>query len=277
MLSLFKKKSLLALLALFSMNSSLMAWEYCDSCECNRLYVGVFGGGMYSNSSKVYQMGTAFFTEAAGGPLAVNARGLSKGVSSGFGGIQLGYELPNYPLNIGDSGWTIAPAGELEAFWYKVTKTASLNNETDRLDGHVFLDSFDINAGVYLANAVFSLNNPNFGAFSPYIGGGIGATRMSLTNATSTQTDPPEIGVNHFNSKRNDSAWTFAAQAKAGLRYHISESFHIFGEYRYLFVDSSNYIFGSAVYPTHVPTSPWNVKLQNIQYNAFVFGIQYDL
>ena len=100
--------------------------------------------------------------------------------------------------------------------------------------------------------------------------------RHSISNATSIQVEPPEA-VNHFNSRTADSSWAFAAQAKAGLRYKLSQSFHIFGEYRYLFVDSSNFILGSTVAPDHAPTSPWNVNFRNIQYNAFVIGIQYDL
>ncbi|MFA6916141.1 MAG: outer membrane beta-barrel protein [Parachlamydiales bacterium] len=265
------------------MNSSLMAWDCCDSSECfdscesNRMYIGAFGGGIYSNSTKISQMGTAYFTEAVGGPLAVYAQGPTKKTSSGFGGAQIGYEWSRSPLNIGCSDWSIASAVELEGYWYSYTKRGHLINPTDRLPEHDFLDSFQMDAGVYLANAVFSLNNSCFRAFSPYVGGGIGATRISIRNATSLQTSPEEAGINHFNSKRSDSSWAFAAQAKAGLRYNVCESFHIFGEYRYLFVDSSNYIFGSTVYPTHAPTSPWNVKVQNSQYNAFVFGLQYDL
>jgi opacity protein-like surface antigen len=221
----------------------------------------------------MYQMGTAFFTEAVGGPLAVYAKGHTKATSSGFGGVQLGYEWSKND----SSEWAIAPAIELEGYWFQYTKKGHLINNTDRLPEHDFLDSFHMNSGVYLANAVFSLNSCCLGAFSPYVGAGVGATRISIKNATSLQTSPEEAGINHFNSRRNDSAWAFAAQIKAGLRYNSCESFHIFGEYRYLFIDSSNYILGSTVYPTHAPTSPWNVKVQNIQYNAFVFGLQYDL
>lgn len=284
MSSIFNKTRLLGVLALLSLNvtnSSLMAWDYCEPecCEApaNRMYIGAFGGGLYSDSTKVTQLGTAFFTEAAGGPLAVDARGRTKKSSTGFGGIQLGYEWSNNPMNLGCSNWSIAPAVELEAFWYSHSKSGHLINDTTRLPEHDFLDSFDMDMGVYLANVLFSLNNPCFGAFTPYVGGGFGATRIYLSNASSEQTSPAEIGVNHFNSLRSDSTWAFAAQAKAGVRYNFCQSFHIFGEYRYLFVDSSNYILGSTVYPTHAPTSPWNVKVKNIHYNAFTFGIQYDL
>lgn len=277
MFNLFSRGCLSALLALVSvsaMNPSLMA---AASPECNRSYIGAFGGGIYSNSTKMSQMGTAFFTEASGGPLAVFAEGNTKKGSSGFGGAQIGYEWSQCPLNIGCSDWTVAPAAEVEAFFYSHNKKGHLINPTDRLPEHDFSNSFHMNMSVCLVNAVFSLNNSSFCGFSPYIGGGIGATHISIRDAKSLQVSPEEAGINHFNSKRSDSSWAFAAQAKAGLRYEICESFHIFGEYRYLFVDSSNYIFGSTVYPTHVPTSPWNVKVKNIHYNAFAVGVQYDL
>ncbi len=282
MYSLFRGRCLTALLALLLLgatNSSLMAQKCCDlpESECNRFYAGVFGGGLYSNSTDMHQIGTAFFTEANGGPLAVYAHGKTKSTSSGFGGVQFGYEWSKRPSNIGCSSWSITPAVELEAYWYSHTKKGHLINSTDRLPEHDFLDTFHMNTGVYLANAVFSLNNSCLGSFTPYVGGGAGASRISIRDAESIQTDPPEEGINHFNSLRHDSSWAFAAQAKAGLRYNICKSLHIFGEYRYLFIDASNYIFGSTVYPTHAATSPWNVKVENINYNAFVFGIRFDL
>lgn len=280
MLSFFNKSRLLTLLTLLSLNSIssfLVAQECCDQPGCNRLYVGAFGGGLYSNSTKVIQQGTAFFTEAEGGPLAVYADGHTKSTSSGFGGVQIGYEWRDCPWNIGCSDWTITPAAELEGYWYKQTKKGHLINTTDRLPEHDFLDSFHMDTGVYLANAVFSFNSCCLGSLTPYLGAGVGATRISISNASSLQTSPEEVGINHFNSDRSDSSWAFAGQIKAGLRYNFCESFHVFGEYRYLYVDASNYIFGSTVYDTHAPTSPWNVKVQNIRYNAFVVGVQYDL
>lgn len=283
MFNLFSKSRLAALLALVSlstMTSSLMAWECCDPCACNRLYIGAYGGGIYSTSTRITQMGTALFPELIpapeGGPLAVHAEGRTKSTSSGFGGVQIGYE---WHQPIGCSGWTFGPALEIEGFWYKHIKKGHLFNttDTDRLPEHDFLDTFHMNAGVYLANAVFSLNHSCLCGFTPYVGVGAGATRLSIRKADSLQVAPVEPGINHFNSQTNDTSWAFAAQVKAGLRFNICESFHIFGEYRYLFVDSSNYIFGSTVYPTHAHTTPWNVKIKNIHYNAFAFGIQYDL
>lgn len=269
--------ALLMLLSLSAMNSSLMAWESYDSCDCNRIYVGAFGGGIYSNSAKLHQLGTVFFNEAAGGPLAVFAQGHLRKSSSGFGGVQIGYEWLQCPQYIQCSDWTVVPTTELEAYFYSHHKKGHFVNSTDRLPEHDFVNSFHMNMGVYLFNTMFSLNNPCWCGFSPYIGANIGATRISVRNAKSIQIAPEEPEINYFNSKRSDSDWTFAAQAKVGVQYKFCGSFHIFAEYRYLFVDSSNYIFGSTVYPTHAPTSPWNVKVKHFHYNAFALGIQFDL
>lgn len=267
---------LLAVLALFTMN--LMAWDdCCCNCPSHRMYVGGFGGGLFSESTKMSQEGTAFFLEAQGGALAVLAEGKAKRRSTGFGGVQFGYEWLPSLNNCECSSWTLAPAAEFEAFFYSNKRRGLLINPTERLDAHDFVVSFNMHSTVLLANVVFSLDNPSWCGFTPYVGGGIGAGRISIRNAKSIQADPPEVGVNHFNSKRSDSSWAFAAQAKAGLRYNITGSFHIFGEYRYLYIDSSNYILGSTVFPGYAVTSPWNFKVKNIQYNAFVVGIQYDL
>jgi hypothetical protein len=90
-------KALCALVAL-STNLSLMAYDCYDSYECceepscNRFYVGAFGGGIYSNASKISQFGTAFFPEDEIGPLSIIAEGRLNKTSTGFGGVQVGYE-----------------------------------------------------------------------------------------------------------------------------------------------------------------------------------------
>lgn len=277
----FSKSNLSVLLALLSLNTMnpLMAEgeECCNPCGCNRLYVGAFGGENYSSSPRLVQRGTAFFLEDEGGPLDVDARGRSHRKSSGFGGAQLGYEWTQCPFYLGCSDWSLTPAAEVEAYFYRHTRRGSLINPTARLPEHDFVDSFPMHVGVYAVNGVLTLNSPCLGRFSPYIGGGVGAARVCIRRAKSKQISPPEPGINHFNSDRSDSAWTFAAQAKAGLRYNICEWIHIFGEYRFLYLESSRYIFGSTVAPTHAPTSTWNVDVKHTFYNAFAFGIQFDL
>jgi hypothetical protein len=49
----------------------------------------------------------------------------------------------------------------------------------------------------------------------------------------------------------------------------------VFGEYRYLFVDSTDLIFGSTAYPTHVPTTAWTVHFSDMSHHLAVGGIGY--
>ena len=279
MVKLFNKINLSAVLALLSlnvMNSTLIADDCCYYPTCNRLYIGVFGGETYSNRAKIRQTGVAFFTEALGGPLAIDARGHSKKKSSGFGGVQIGYEWSQSQACC-CSNWSFAPAAELEAFFYRHNHKAHLINPTIRLSEHDFRDSFRTDVGVYLLNGVLSINNCCFRSLSPYIGGGIGAANLRLRKAKSFQVEPPELGVNHFNSKREDTDWAFAAQAKAGLRYNFCERFHIFAEYRLVFVDTNKFNLGSTVYPNHAPTTTWNVDVKRQWFNSWAIGIQFDL
>lgn len=278
MFKLSKKSHLATGLALLVLNTmSSLGADECYS-GCNRVYIGVFGGELFSNSPEMRQTGTAFFLEAAGGPLAVDARGDSNSTSPGFGGVQLGYAWSQCPYTIGCTNWSITPAIEAEAFFYSETKRGDLINLAQtRLDEHDFHDSFSLDTGVYVANAVFILNNPCFGRFAPYAGVGIGAAHRSARHADSLQVSPPEAGVNHFNSKVNDADWSLAAQAKAGVQYCFCDYLRIFAEYRYVSIDPTTYTFGSTVAPGHAATTAWDVDLGRTSYNGFVFGIQYDL
>ncbi len=279
MFKLFRKIHLSAVFALltFSTMTSLEADECC-SPRCNRLYIGAFGGQLFSNSPEMRQTGTAFFLEGAGGPLAVDARGDGNKPSPGFGGVQLGYAWTKSPFCFGCSDWTLTPGIEAEAFFFSQTRRGDLINiAQSRLDEHDFHDSFKLHAGVYVGNAIFTLNSCCLGRFAPYVGVGIGAAHLSARKADSLQVSPPEAGVNHFNSKRNDSDWTFAVQAKAGIQYCFCEYLRFFAEYRFLSLDPSRYTFGSTVYPAHAATSPWDVDLGHTMFNGFALGIQFDL
>ncbi len=117
-----------AIATLSSVNAA--SWDCCEEPalnepsysfeqpSCNRFYIGGFGGGIYSKSSKIQQYGTAFFTEAAGGPLSVIAKGHLNKISTGFGGVQMGYEW--YQPSC--SSWSLSYAGEVEAFFFKHKK-----------------------------------------------------------------------------------------------------------------------------------------------------------
>ncbi|WP_439544584.1 outer membrane protein, partial [Hyphomicrobium sp.] len=213
-----------------------------------------FGGGGSSTATDVTQLGTAFFPEAVGGPLSVNATGRTDSGGVGFVGGQVGYELSSYPS-------VVLPAFEIEGFYLDTgSRRATLQNPSIRLPEHTFENTFPMNNAVVLANMVLSFPT-SYPGVTPYIGGGIGGARVSIEGANSLQTNPIEAGINHFNSGTDSSAWTFAAQVKAGVRVSLGRNAFVFGEYRYLYVGSVDQTFGPTVYPTHAPTSAWTVRL----------------
>ena len=111
---------------------------------------------------------------------------------------------------------------------------------------------------------------------TPYIGGGIGGARVSVSGANSLQIAPPEPGVNHFNSGTNSSVWTFAAQAKVGVRVALGPHAYVFGEYRYLYVGSNDQIFGNTVYAGHAATTAWTVRFDDASYHLGTVGIGFN-
>ncbi|MBS0626879.1 MAG: hypothetical protein JSS09_01560, partial [Verrucomicrobia bacterium] len=202
------------------------------------IYFGGFGGFANSSSTYITQKGTAFFSADSGGPMSVNAKGSSNSSGIGFGGLHVGYEW----LRNKTGGFCLTPGVELEGYYFTNTKTASLNNPTDRLDSHKFKDSFPMRVGVALINGTLAFTNDYI---TPYIGVGVGANMVSIHSAKATQVEPPEPGINHFNSDTSAFNWTYALQAKTGLRYALSKYCRIFGEYRFLYLPSTNYTFGS--------------------------------
>ena len=199
--------------------------------------------------------------------MAVRATGQMDSRAVGFVGLQVGHEWSFGP------GSGVLPALELEGFYLAGgTRRAKLNNPTDRLPENRFDDSFPMKNAVFLANVVLSFPT-SYRGITPYVGAGIGAARMSIDSADSTTVSPAEPGINHFNSGADSSAWGFAAQAKAGVRVGLGGNAYAFGEYRYLFVDTTDQIFGSTVYSTHVPTSDWRVRFGNMSHHLAAGGI----
>ena len=237
-----------------------------------KLYVGAFGGGGSSNNFDASQFGTAFFPEAAGGALSVNAFGQLNKQSTSFFGVQLGYQAPAIIL---DPCWTLGPAAELEAYTMnRRSFNGSLHNETPRLDEHDFAVSYPMRSAVFLANAVLSYNHSRL-FVRPYIGFGIGNALVKISGANATQVNPPE-NVNHYNSSPSDTQSTFAGQIKLGLSYDINKYVNFFAEYRSLYLASTHFVFGSTVLPTHAPTSSWQVKLDHQRYNLGNIGVRFN-
>jgi opacity protein-like surface antigen len=247
-----------------------------DPCECRPagrgIYMGVFGGGGGSSINSVSQIGTALFPESDGGPLDVHATGSSRDRAVGLVGLQIGHEWSG---GWGQSGWELLPAAELEGFYFTGTQRALLDNSNARLPQHFFDDSFPMDNAVFMTNLVLSLGTPCSG-LNPYVGGGIGAACVSINGADSPQVVPPEPGINHFNSGTDSSSWGFAAQAKVGVRLRLTDHAFLFTEYRFLYVGSTNYLFGSTQYPTHAPTTPWTVRFGDMCNHLGVGGIGFN-
>lgn len=267
------------LLALCSAQIQAGAMGPAQVTATDKIYFGVFGGGGSSNHVSINQYGTAFFTEAVGGPLAVNAFGHTNSRSVGIVGGHIGYQWRDIFLNASSNQASLAPAVELEGYY--VGKSSfrghDINNDTTRLPEHDFLVTYPLKTGVFLANAVLNFNSVNYARWHPYVGAGIGAAVLSIANADSLQVAPLEAGVNHYNGNPNDKVATFAAQTKVGLNFAFSEHLSVFGEYRWLYLADTNFNFGSTVYPTHAPTSSWNANLGSQSYNMGAGGIRFTV
>lgn len=244
-----------------------------------KIYVGAFGGGGSTNNFDVNQYGTAFYPDILGGPVAVNAFG-SLDDSSWLAGGHLGYQWAEISLKPYNLGLGLSPAFEVEGYYLgKTSFTAhDVNNNTTRLPEHDFVVTYPTETGVFLTNAVLNFNSYCFlPRFHPYVGLGIGGAVASISHSTALQIAPPEPGVNHFNSNASDTASTFAGQVKVGLNFELACNLSMFLEYRWLYLSSASYAFGSTVYPGHFATSNWQVKMDPREYNIGTLGIQYSL
>lgn len=281
MLNMLKNYAFVGVLFLMALCSRAYGndiYECDECCEPQPYYIGFFGGAGRACDADVSQKGTVFFPPGAGGPLDVNATGSLRSHSVAIGGVNLGYKLQQ--VNDPFIGACITPAVEFEAYYLTRlgnTQTGHLINTNDRLPEHDFINSLPMDCGVFLANGVFSFDVPCLDYFQPYVGVGVGATKIWISDAKSRQVDPSEPGINHFNSRRHDSDWTFAVQAKAGLRCNIFCNWQLFAEYRFLHLNSTSYKFGDTRYPEHFPTTDWRLHLKGLNYNMVIVGLQYSL
>ena len=198
---------------------------------------------------------------------------LSNNETSGYFGAQLGYRGQSVLMNP-SSQWLLEPAGELEGFsMNSTTFNGSLSNNTSRAPEHNFSVSYPMNRTIFLANAVMGFNNPHW-VVQPYVGLGIGGALLRISSAYAAQVAPPEANVNHYNGNPNASNSAFAGQVKLGLNYDINQYFSVFAEYRWLYIASSNFTFGSTVYTGHPETSSWQVNMDAQRYNMADIGLR---
>lgn len=244
-----------------------------------KVYFGIFGGGGTSNQVNINQYGTAFYSEASGGPLAVNAFGHTNSRNVGIVGGHIGYQWGDIFLNSLNNQASLSPAVELEGYYVGKSSFTGhdINNDTTRLPEHDFLVTYPMSTGVFLANTVLNFNLANYARWRPYVGAGIGAAVASISQADSLQITPLEVDVNHYNGNPSDTVAAFAAQTKIGLNFAFSEHLSAFAEYRWLYIANTNYTFGSTVYPTHTPTSSWNANIGSQYYNLGAGGIRFTV
>lgn len=244
-----------------------------------KAYIGVFGGGGTSNRVDISQYGTAFFPEILGGPLAVNSFGRTDSRDVGIVGGHVGYQWMELSLNPLGTQWSLSPAAELEGYYLGKSSFTGhdVSNNTVRLDEHDFLVTYPLSTGVFLANAILNFNPANYVRWHPYVGAGIGAAVLDISNADSLQVAPLEAGVNHYNANPSDTEATFAGQVKVGLNFDLSEHINIFAEYRGLYLADTTFIFGSTVYPAHAETNSWIANLGHQYYNLGAIGINFSI
>jgi len=103
----------------------------------------------------------------------------------------------------------------------------------------------DVNSLAFMANGFYDFLNSS--SFTPYLGGGIGAARVSLDKLAFTAA--PSITT-------SGSKWEFAYQAIAGVRYNFTPNWDVHADYRYFAtLDPKFSFFGapasSTQYHTH--------------------------
>lgn len=236
------------------------------------LYIGVFGGFGSSASTSLRQLGTVYLNPPHSSPtLPVDADGSTNG-NNGIpvAGMHVGYQWDHWEIA---PGWGLQPAVELEGLYVGKHSPIGTMPVHPSFLGTQYV-TIPITAGVALPNFVLTLKTPYSDKIFPYVGLGAGAAFSSITGSDSA--NPLEPGINHFNSDPDASDFAFSWQLKAGIKTEILKNTYLFVEYRYLFIDSTSYTFGSTDYPgLHLPTTSWNVNLGRQEFNLFVAGLQY--
>src|SRR6202012_6121352 len=131
---------------------------------------------------------------------------------------------------------------------------------------------------LFLANAYADLGT--WWCVTPFVGAGIGTTRVSIANFTDTgffHMPPfPSAPVPSFNYAGSASQWNFAWAAHAGLAYHVTPGLTV--ELAYSFVSMGNGMTGSAssfdqvTNTTHAP-----FQFHNIYSNDVKLGVRWNL
>ena len=242
------------------------------------LYASVLGGGGWMPSGvRLFQLATALYTEADGGPLAVNASGTADSSDFWLVGAQIGYSWVT--KSFGNSKYCFSPSVELEGLYLgrHDIKGRYMDNKYSRLPQHVFDITLPMEAEVALVNMVFSFQHECWQRWQGYVGLGWGVAHTSVSNADAEQIIPAEAGVNHFDGDSSAASLALAFQPKIGVLYNCNSNLSFFAEYRFLYLSDTDYQFGStiALNADHVPTTDWKVTMCPQPINIGLVGIRY--
>jgi opacity protein-like surface antigen len=243
--------------------------------ENGRFYTGVFGGGGGFSVSNFTQSATKYSPPSEGGTLNVTALGGGRTAGVGMAGIQVGYLWPELvdknPKRANPSSLNIGT--EFEGYYLGTKLEHTLGSAPPR--PATFDSTFPINGGTLLGGIALHFGMSEQKRYHLFLGGAAGTSVLTAHDATSYQILPTESGINHFNTKPTATAWTFAAQAKIGLMYDVTDHFKITGEYRFLYLTPARFTFGSTLYTGHPATTPWRVKFGNMYVNLGDLGLSY--
>lgn len=266
---------------------SLLMLGMCGTFACNAtayseqnvgLYASVLGGGGWMPSGvPLFQLATALYSDADGGPLAVNATGTADSSSFWVIGVQIGYSWVTKPFF--QEKFCLTPSIELEGLYLgrHDINGRYMNNKYSRLPQHVFDITLPMEAEVALVNMVFNFQHECWQRWQGYVGLGWGVAHTSVSNADAEQIIPTEAGVNHFDGDSSVAGLAVAVQPKIGVLYNCNSNLSFFAEYRFLYLSDTVYQFGStvALNADHVPTTDWKVTMGSQPLNIGLVGIRY--
>ncbi|MCB1134860.1 MAG: porin family protein [Chlamydiia bacterium] len=130
-----------------------------------------------------------------------------------------------------DLGWGIGAAvGHQWQAWAAEFEVSYRSNDTDKHtdSGGVSTAHGDLSAWAFMVNGYYRFYNECWD-FTPYVGIGIGAARLSLDN-----TAPNDAVI-------DDTDTVFAYQGIAGVSYCVCDCWELFAEYRYLGTSDPEY------------------------------------
>lgn len=264
------------------------------------LYLSAFSGAGRSNGDEMRQTGQAYayepkYDHGEEYRLPVDVSGTIKDNSFGIGGLGIGYEWESVSV--------IKPSLEFEVLYFNGNQDANLKNKQNEVGisrntgellgdetifpgNHSFSNSQKMRSFALMLNGLVGFNTGTI--FTPYVGVGFGMAKVKMKDAKSAQTCKfyGAVGscsvemsgsqvVNHFNSDDEDSDYVFTTQAKLGVRAELTKNISIFGEYRYIRLNATNFKFGRTVYDDHLDTDTWKIKNDATDMHFGLVGLQY--